>query len=146
MICTYAGVHDVLDNYTTSIYELDAEKLLSSYAEDVHIYDCWGNWEGKGLTAWRSNVEEWFKGLHEDDALLQVDMQDVVIEEGQDVAFSHCAVSFTGIKRDSGEHMHQMVNRFTFGLKKVNNSWLITHEHSSLPIDLGTGKGMFDLR
>jgi hypothetical protein len=39
-----------------------------------------------------------------------------------------------------------MTNRFTFGMKRVNEAWLITHEHSSLPINMQDGKGMFDLR
>ncbi|TWT25864.1 nuclear transport factor 2 family protein [Planomicrobium sp. CPCC 101110] len=37
-------------------------------------------------------------------------------------------------------------DRFTFCLKKINESWLITHEHSSLPIDIQSGKGIFNLK
>ncbi|MBW9234491.1 nuclear transport factor 2 family protein, partial [Leptospira santarosai] len=66
------------------------------------------------------------------------------IEENNNVAFVHCAVTFAGYQEKSGEKNRQMTNRFTIGLKKVNDSWLITHEHSSLPIDMQTGKGIFN--
>lgn len=139
-------VQDVLENYKSAVYEQDAEKFLSTYAADVHIYDCWGKWECRGISSWRQNVTEWFNGLSEEGDVLKVDFDDLTIEENTNVAFVHCAVSFAAYGEKSGEKRRQMTNRFTFGLRKVNESWLITHEHSSLPIDMKTGKGMFNLK
>ncbi|MDM5316140.1 nuclear transport factor 2 family protein [Fictibacillus sp. b24] len=139
-------VQDVLENYRSAVYEKDVEKFLSIYASDVHIYDCWGNWECKGISLWRENVMKWFNGLSEDKDLLKVDFKDLTIEENTNVAFVYCAVTFAAYSEKSGEKLRQITNRFTFGLKKVNESWYITHEHSSLPIDMNTGKGMFNLK
>ncbi|PPA69370.1 YybH family protein [Jeotgalibacillus proteolyticus] len=139
-------VQDVLENYKSAIYERDVEKFISSYSDDVHIYDSWGHWEWKGISLWKDNVVEWFNGLKEEGYLLKVEFTDVTIEENNDLAFVHCAVTFAGYTEQSGEKSRQMTNRFTFGLKKQNDSWLISHEHSSLPINMDTGKGMFDLR
>ncbi|MGB7998506.1 MAG: nuclear transport factor 2 family protein [Anaerobacillus sp.] len=139
-------VHAVLENYKCAIYEKDVDKFLSTYAQDVHIYDCWGNWESNGISSWRENVEMWFNGLRDDGELLKVDFDDVVVEENTNIAFVHCAVTFAAYKEESGEMLRQMTNRFTFGLKKASETWLIIHEHSSLPISMETGKGMFNLR
>ena len=139
-------VQDVLENYKSAVYEKDVEKFLSTYAEDVHIYDCWGNWESKGISLWRDNVKEWFNGLNEDGYLLKVDFNDVSIQENTNIAFVYCAVTFAAFKNNTEDTQRKMTNRFTFGLKKTNDSWLITHEHSSLPIDMQSGKGMFDLK
>lgn len=139
-------VQDVLDAYKTAIYEQDAEKLLSLYVTDIHIFDSWAAWESKGIAAWKENVAEWFDGLNKENILLEVTFNDVVIEETASLAFVHCAVAYAGHDKESGELLRQMTNRFTFGLKKEQESWAITHEHSSLPIDLETGKGMFDLK
>jgi ketosteroid isomerase-like protein len=139
-------VQDVLEIYKGAVYELDTEKFLSIYAEDVHIYDCWGNWECKGISLWKDSVTEWFNGLNEDGYLLKVDFNDLTIEENTNIAFVHCAVTFAAFRENTEDKLRQMTNRFTFGLKKVNESWLITHEHSSLPIDMQTGKGMFNLK
>jgi uncharacterized protein (TIGR02246 family) len=146
MMIGISKVQDVLENYKSAVYEKDAEKFLSAYAADVHIYDCWGNWECKGISSWRENVMMWFNNLREEGNLLKVDFNDLTIEENTNVAFVHCAVSYVAYSEESGEKLRQMTNRFTFGLKNVNESWLITHEHSSLPIDMQTGKGMFNLK
>ncbi|MEI2665690.1 YybH family protein [Rossellomorea sp. LJF3] len=137
-------VQDVLETYKRAVYEGDVEKFLSIYSADVHIYDCWGNWECKGLSIWKNSVTKWFNGLKEDGYLLQVDINDLVIEENKNVAYVHCAVTYSAFRGDSEEKHRQMTNRFTFGLKKENESWLVTHEHSSLPIDMQTGKGIFN--
>ena len=91
-------------------------------------------------------MTEWFNGLNEDGYLLKVDFKDLTIEENTNVAFVHCAVTFAAFRENTEDKLRQMTNRFTFGLKKVNESWLITHEHSSLPIDMQSGKGIFNLK
>ncbi|WKA56525.1 YybH family protein [Planococcus shixiaomingii] len=138
----FSEVYDVLEAYKTAAYEKDVEKFLSLYAPGIHIYDCWGNWESKGISSWETTVSEWFNGLREESVFLEVTFNEVVIEKTSTLAFVHCAVTFTGYQEESGEPLHQTTNRFTYGLKKVKNSWSITHEHSSLPIDFETGKGI----
>lgn len=146
MIDGFYRIQDVLENYKSAVYEKDVERFLSTYDLEVHIYDCWGNWECKGISTWRENVTAWFNSLRDDGVSLKVDFNDLVVEENINLAFVHCAVTFSAHKDESGEKLRQITNRFTFGLRKVNGSWDITHEHSSLPIDIETGKGIFDLK
>jgi ketosteroid isomerase-like protein len=138
-------VQDVLENYKSAIYEKDVERFVSSFASDIHIYDCWENWECIGIFQWKEIVKGWFNGLSEQGVLLKTDFDDLVVEENSNLAFVHCAVTFTA-HNESGEKLRQMTNRFTFGLRKENESWTITHEHSSLPISMETGKGIFNLK
>ncbi|WP_404447916.1 nuclear transport factor 2 family protein [Sutcliffiella horikoshii] len=139
-----SNVDGVLEKYKQAIYEKDVESFLAIYDADVHIYDCWGKWESKGISLWRENVVNWFGAMREEGELLKVDVSDVTIEENTNLAFVHCAITFAAYNEKSEEKLRQITNRFTFGLKKINESWLITHEHSSLPIDMETGKGMFE--
>ncbi|WP_226671982.1 YybH family protein [Rossellomorea aquimaris] len=136
----------ILEQYKSAIHERDVERFVSIYDPNVHIYDCWGHWESKGLAAWQENVTEWFVGLKADGEILKVDFQDVVMEETDDLAFAHCAVTFAAHKESDGEKLRQITNRFTFCMKKVKDTWRIVHEHSSLPISMEDGKGMFGLR
>jgi uncharacterized protein (TIGR02246 family) len=145
MTTGFQQVQDVLQNYQSAVYEKDVERFVSSYASDIHIYDCWENWECKGISQWRGMVKGWFNGLKEEGVSLKVEFNDVAVEENSNLAFVHCAVSFTA-HNESGEKLRQMANRFTFGLRKENESWTITHAHSSLPINMETGKGIFDLK
>lgn len=145
MRATFSEVHDVLENYASAIHEKNVEKFVSTYASDIHVYDCWGNWECIGISQWRDGVNEWFNGLSEEGVTLKTDFGDLVVEENSDLAFLHCAVTFTAYN-ESGEKIRQISNRFTFGLRKENESWIIKHQHSSLPINMETGKGIFNLR
>jgi uncharacterized protein (TIGR02246 family) len=140
------SIQEVLETYKKAVNERDSETFLSVYSADVHIYDCWGSWERKGKDAWKENVLGWFNSLKEDGEVLKVDIHEVVIEENMNLAFVHCSVTFAAYKEGSEEKLRQMTNRFTLGMKRVNEAWLITHEHSSLPINMQDGKGMFDLR
>ena len=146
MTHVFSKVQDVLEIYKTAVYEKDVEKFLSMYAPETHIYDCWGKWEVKDLFSWKKNVAEWFNGLNEDGVLLKVDFRDLVVEEDANLAIVYCTVTFTAHKEEAGEQLRQMTNRFTYGLKKVNESWFIAHEHSSLPINIETGKGIFNMK
>ncbi|TWT25863.1 nuclear transport factor 2 family protein [Planomicrobium sp. CPCC 101110] len=91
-------VEDMLKNYKDAVHEKNAEKFLSAYADDVHIYDCWGRWESQGISLWRESVVGWFNELNEDGYLLNVDFNDVTIVENRDVAFVHCAVTYAAYK------------------------------------------------
>lgn len=90
-------------------------------------------------------MEEWFNGLSEDGVFLKTEFSDVIITENHDLGFVHCAVTFAAYN-EKEERLRQITNRFTFCLKREEGSWVITHEHSSLPIDHETGKGLFKLR
>lgn len=50
---SFHQVSEVLENYATAVYELDVEKFLAAYHDDIHLYDCWGRWEIHGLLSWR---------------------------------------------------------------------------------------------
>lgn len=144
MTTLYQEVDHVLTNYAAAVYEQDVEQFLSAYHADVHIYDCWGNWEIKGLAGWRDSVTSWFTQLRDDQNVVKVHFHSVTTEQNDHLAYVHCAVTFTGYEKESEKALRHMTNRFTFGLTKNDGSWLITHEHSSLPIEPETGKGMFD--
>ena len=145
MTAVFDHVQDVLENYKAATYEKDVEKFLSTYAADIHIYDCWNDWACIGISQWKQGVKAWFDGLRAEDVVLKTDFDDVVIEENDNLAFVHCRVTYAAYTQ-SGEKLRQISNRFTFGLRKENGSWIIKHEHSSLPIHMETGKGIFDLK
>ena len=139
----YINVQDILDNYKSAIYEKDVERFLSAYHPDIHIFDSWNTWECIGISKWRQMVKEWFTGLSEEGVSLKVDFGDLVIEENSNIAIVYCAVKFIAHSQ-SAEMLRQMSNRFTFCLKKENECWTIIHQHSSLPINIENGKGMFN--
>ncbi|MGG3943135.1 nuclear transport factor 2 family protein [Peribacillus psychrosaccharolyticus] len=138
-------VQEVLENYKSAIYEKDVERFVSSFSSNIHIYDCWEDWECLGISQWKEKVKEWFNGLKDEGVLLKTDFNNLVVDENSELAFVYCAVTFAAHNK-SGEKLRQMTNRFSMGLRKNNDSWTITHSHSSLPISMETGKGIFNLK
>ncbi|GAA5192116.1 nuclear transport factor 2 family protein [Arthrobacter gyeryongensis] len=133
-------VNQALDSYAAAVHAKDVEAFAALYDDNVHIYDSWGQWQYTGIEAWRSMASEWFSSLG--DERVRVEFNDVRSVAGEDVAFGHAAVTFAGISAD-GERLRAMTNRFTICLEKKDDAWKISHEHSSLPIDMETGKGIF---
>lgn len=145
MNIAFSKVQEVLENYKSAVCEKDVERFISSYTHNVHVYDCWGEWEYVGITQWGEMVKEWFDGLNDEGVFLKTDFNDLIVVENGDLAFAYCNVTYVA-HNESGKKLRQMTNRFTFGLKKEIDSWKISHEHSSLPINMDTGKGLFNLK
>jgi ketosteroid isomerase-like protein len=102
----------------------------------------WGQWQYDGIDAWRRMAAGWFRSLGEE--RVEVGFNGVSSSVGDEVAFGSAAVTFSAISAD-GIRLRSMTNRVTMGLAKKAGVWKIAHEHSSLPIDMATGKGIFTL-
>lgn len=102
-------------------------------------------WEIKSKSEWRKIIENWFNGLKNDSSTLKVTFNNYSIFENSDIAFIHTSIRFSEFNTLNAEFRH-VTNRFTFGLKRINDEWRIVHEHSSLPIDSEQGMGLFNLK
>ncbi|MCQ6268598.1 nuclear transport factor 2 family protein [Fictibacillus sp. WQ 8-8] len=141
----FTNVQDVIENYKSAVYEQDVEKFVSAYATNIQVYDCWEDWEYKGISKWKEAVNGWFNHLKEGGVQLKVELNDLVVEENAGLAFIYSNMSLIAYN-GSEEKLRQITNRFTFGLKKENNSWKIIHQHSSLSISMETGKCISNLK
>jgi len=133
-------VTQALAAYAAAVHAKDVEAFTALYADDVHVFDSWGQWQYSGIGEWREMAAGWFGSLG--DERVEVEFRDVRSSVGEDVAFGHAAVTFAGVSA-RGERLRSMTNRLTLSLVKREGVWKIVHEHSSLPIDLESGKGIF---
>lgn len=105
----FHNVQSVLENYQSAVHEKNVEKFLSTYASDIHIYDCWENWECIGISAWREKATEWFNSLSDEGVFLKVDFNDLVVEADSYIAFVHGAVTFAAHNEDSGRNFVRLL-------------------------------------
>lgn len=138
-------VQNVLDQYKTAVYNQDIELFMELYDDSIHVYDSWNTWEVTSKVQWMNVIENWFNGLKRDMSTLKVSFEDCVITENANIAFIYSSVRFSEFNSHNIEFRH-LTNRFTLGLKYINNKWKIVHEHSSLPIDSDKGVGLFNLK
>lgn len=132
-------IHAVLSAYQAAVYAKDVDAFCAIYADDVRVFDLWGEWSYEGLTAWRKMAEGWFGSLG--DERVAVEFSDAQISVSGDMAIANAFVSFSGVSAQ-GEKLRAMHNRITSALRFSNGKWKIFHEHSSSPADFETAKVM----
>ena len=110
------------------------------YAQDVHVYDAWEKLEYVGAGAWRAMAADWFGSLGTE--TVRVDFAGVRVLAGENMAMLSAVATFTAFSAD-GRKLRSLTNRMTMGLELRDSRWLIVHEHSSLPVDIETGRGIF---
>ena len=134
-------IRKLIDDWAAAIRARDVEHIMSCYAPDIVAFDVVPPLQYMGVDAYR---KDWEGMMSMCEGQNNIEMRDLVIAAGEDVAFSHCLSHFTG-KQISGNQI-DMWMRVTVGYRRIDGRWLTVHEHVSAPIDMESGKGLFDLK
>lgn len=136
-----APVRAVLEEKIKAIHDKNPDAVLALYTDNPVTFDFKDPLQNKGKEAIKARLEEWFASYK---GPVNQEMKELEVIAGDDLAFSHCLTRTYGTGTN-GEQQ-DMWYRTTNGFKKVAAKWLITHEHVSDPVDMKTGKAMFDLK
>jgi ketosteroid isomerase-like protein len=121
----------------------DASRFITSLDPSIVIFDLAPPLRRGGpelldpseLQAW---LDTW-------DGEIGYEMAELMIRVGGDIAYCHSLDHLTGTRTD-GEREDFWV-RATVGLRKTDDGWKVTHEHTSVPFYMdGTDRPAFDLR
>jgi ketosteroid isomerase-like protein len=107
------------------------DDVLSNHAADAVIFDPLPPLRYESAAAYRKSFDLWWpettgEGLFE--------LHDLKVTAGDDVAFAHALLRCGGTRPD-GETFEDTV-RVTICLRKTDGKWLITHQHTSVPIEV----------
>ena len=132
---------NLLNKYKIAAETKDVELMLSLYSAEIHVFDCFSDWELIGIDKYKEMIVDWFNSLNEEKLHLIVSFSDFSIEMDERIAFAHCNILFEAYNEDNRK-IRFITNRFTFNIKRHESQWLIVHQHSSLPINPENGKMM----
>jgi uncharacterized protein (TIGR02246 family) len=118
----------------------DVEALMTSYAPEVVTFDIVAPLSNETSEAVRRRVTDWFSSFQ---SSIDYEIRDVNLSVDGDVAFDHHFTRVRGTNR-SGAKI-DMWFRETVGYRKIDGRWMITHQHSSVPFDMASGKPLLDL-
>ncbi|MEV6235448.1 NAD(P)H-dependent oxidoreductase [Lentzea sp. NPDC051838] len=118
----------------------DLDALGRLYSEDVVSFDVQPPLQHAGVDAKLKNWSEAFDAFEE----LDYEVRDLTLTTGGTVAFGHCFGRLSGTLRN-GIATDGMWVRATFCFRKIDGSWLVTHDQVSVPLDIATGGGVTDL-
>jgi len=121
-----AQIRELIENWARAVRNGDMEGVLAHHADDIVMFDVPPPLQTKGIDTYKKAWELFFamqgKGAF--------DLSELEIAASHDVAFCHSIVT-CGTREKEG----QFKVRLTVGLRKVNEGWVITHEHHSVPAD-----------
>ena len=133
-------VRRVVDAYRAAVLAKDVDAFVGLYAPDLRAFDTWGRWSYDGIDAWRAMVTDWFGSLG--DARVVVEVADLRTQVADGLATAQAFFTYRAEAAD-GRTLRAMQNRLTWVLTPRDGAWKIAHEHTSVPLDHETAKGIF---
>jgi ketosteroid isomerase-like protein len=133
MKISHAGtdVHAVLEEFAAAHAAHDADGLFALYSDDVVSYSLAPPLQQGPDTPYgtREGIRAWFAGF---DGPVQITLRDPVVSQDGDLAFAHSLTKTTATRAGQHESI-SLWFRSTFGLRRLDGSWCITHRHDSTP-------------
>jgi ketosteroid isomerase-like protein len=136
-----AEIRQQINRLAEAVRGADLEGLKPLYASDVVSFDVGPHLQDVGAQA---KLNNWIAAFAVFQRPLGVEVRDITITVGGDVAFAHSFNRLSGMltngKRSSGFWV-----RATYCFRKIDGNWLIVHDHASAPLDPGSGKALLNL-
>lgn len=138
-----AAIRELIDAQVDSFRRKDAAAAVALLADDVVAFEMIPPLVLPPQSA-RSEqaMAGWFAGW---DGPITVEIRDLVVHVGGDVAFSHSLNRLAGTRLGGGRTDIWM--RSTLGFRRTRDGWRIAHGHTSVPFDPADGfRARLDLR
>ena len=116
------------ENWAKAVREKNIDAILAHHSNDVVMYDVPEPFQSVGIDAYRKTWVTFFEWA-KDCGVFNINEMHVIA--GDDVAFCYAAMQCAGLDKNSEKEFLDF--RLTLGLKKINNQWMIMHEHHSIP-------------
>lgn len=133
-------IRDQINKILEGLHAKDLEAVQQAYAPDVVSFDVEPPLQHVGIAAKLANWSRVFTVFE----TVNYEIRDLTLTAGDDVAFGHGFARLSGTLKNGAETTGMWV-RVTYGLRKIDGTWLITHDQVSVPFDVESGKGVADL-
>lgn len=115
--------------------------LAGRQAPDVILFNVLPPLQIQGKDAIVEQTQAWFDAYAGD---IGYEVRDLHVDADGDVGFCSFLYRVSGTLGGGGDV--DMWVRATLCCRRVDGTWLITHDHESVPFDAATGKAVTDLR
>lgn len=128
-------IRELLDSRSEAIRTKNLDGLMSHYSPDIIYYDVVPPLQYVGAAALRGRFLAWFDGYR---GGIGQEIRDLNIRGSGDIAVAYALIRSGGTLKN-GREVGRWV-RTTSCCHRADDTWLITHEHISVPVDLMTGR------
>jgi uncharacterized protein (TIGR02246 family) len=123
-------IRALIERWARAVREVDTAGVRADHDSELLMFDVPPPFLSKGLDAY---METWETFWSCSDRPVIFDFYDVKITAGNDVAFATAIGQCTSIGPNGKREPLEF--RLTMGLRKIDGSWRIMHEHHSLPAE-----------
>ena len=124
-------IRTLIEHWATAVHEGDLDAVLARHTDDIVMYDVPPPATGvRGIDAYRDTWPPFFEwqasGAH-------FDLLSLEVTAGDDVAFA-----FANLRCGTDEELAAKPDnllRLTIGLRKVDGTWMVAHEHHSFALE-----------
>lgn len=135
-----AELRRTIDKAVEGLRAKDLEALEQLYTTDVVSFDVEPPLQHVGIAAKLENWSRVFLFFE----TVTYEVRDLTFTVGEDVAFGHAFARLSGTLKN-GAATSGMWVRVTYGMRKIDDTWLIAHDQVSVPLDIASGRGVVDL-
>lgn len=136
----HSEIRAVLDRRSEAIGAKDIERLMPHYSPDIVYFDVVAPLRYRGAAALRDRFLEWFDSYQSG---IKQEIHDLDTWISGDTAAAAMLVRSTGVLKNGVEA--GLWVRATSCFQRAPDTWLITHEHISVPVELRSGRAVVDL-
>jgi uncharacterized protein (TIGR02246 family) len=126
-----AAIRQLIEAWASAVRAKDIGGVLAHHTDDVLMFDVPPPVAVRGISAYRETWPPFFKALTEGWGAFEIAELDVTA--GETVAFATALLrcgSREELAKDDSPRL-----RLTIGLRKIDGTWKIAHEHHSFPSD-----------
>lgn len=138
---TQEHLRELITNWTKTVGTKDVSKIMTIYADNIVAFDAINQLQFIGKAAY---TEHWRKCMAYSSGEMKFEVHQLQVHANEQLAFSH-SLNHCGCENDKGE-MQSGWMRATQCWQKGIDGWKIVHEHYSMPVDMESGKALFDLQ
>ena len=120
-------IKDLVENWAKAVRNKDIHAILAHHSDNLVMYDFPPPFQSVGIDAYRKTWDLFYKYTKPG----VFDILDLHISAGEDVAF--CFAKMKCEDKSTTDDYVPLDFRLTIGLKKINDQWMIIHEHHSVP-------------
>ncbi|HEY2596213.1 MAG TPA: nuclear transport factor 2 family protein [Chloroflexota bacterium] len=136
-----AEIRAQIDRLAEAVRGADLEGLKPLYAPEVVSFDVGPRLQDVGADA---KLHNWIEAFTLFERPIRVEMRDVTITVGGDVAFGHSFNRLSGTLHN-GTRVGGFWVRATYCFRRIDGNWLVAHDHASVPLDPASGRAMLNL-
>jgi uncharacterized protein (TIGR02246 family) len=130
----------LIDERVKAVRAKDINGLMSNHAPDVLMFDALNPLQYLGSDKVKERAEQWLSWYQ---GSIGYEVRDLKITAGESVAFCHYLYRISGTM-ENGKEVNMWV-RATICFLKIDGTWMVKHEHNSVPFDAESGRASLDL-